>query len=237
MRIKFRFRAIPFVATLILISLGVALGQWQTRRAVEKEAIETKLISRQALAPVRLGEALLSPDEVEYRRVTVRGEFVPSWPVYLDNRPLHGAAGFYLLMPFHIADTGRYVLVARGWVPRSPIERTRLPTLTTPVGRIEIEGVARRNPGRLLNLGANQTVAPATIVQNLDIAAFGAASKLPLQPFLLEQTSATSDGLVRDWPRPSSGAEVHRGYAFQWYALALMTLIFFIATGFRNGKK
>ena len=80
-------------------------------------------------------------------------------------------------------------------------------------------------------------VRPQAIVQNLDIAEFGEASKLALQPFLLEQASDTHDGLERDWPRPSSGVETHRGYAFQWYALALMALLFFIATGFRNGKK
>jgi surfeit locus 1 family protein len=30
---------------------------------------------------------------------------------------------------------------------------------------------------------------------------------------------------------------MHRGYAFQWYALALMALLFFIVTGFRNGTR
>ena len=30
------------------------------------------------------------------------------------------------------------------------------------------------------------------------------------------------DGLVRDWPDPGSGVEKHLGYAFQWYALAVL---------------
>jgi surfeit locus 1 family protein len=42
---------------------------------------------------------------------------------------------------------------------------------------------------------------------------------------------------VRGWPRPSTGVEKHRGYAFQWYALAGMALVFFVVTGFRRGKK
>jgi cytochrome oxidase assembly protein ShyY1 len=45
------------------------------------------------------------------------------------------------------------------------------------------------------------------------------------------------DGLVRDWPAPSLGIERHRGYAVQWYALALMAVIFFVVTGLRRGKK
>jgi len=40
---------------------------------------------------------------------------------------------------------------------------------------------------------------------------------------------------VRDWPPPSLGVEKHRAYAFQWYALALMALLFFLVTGSRRG--
>jgi hypothetical protein len=36
MRLRFRFRTIPFLATLLLVLLGIALGNWQTRRAAEK---------------------------------------------------------------------------------------------------------------------------------------------------------------------------------------------------------
>lgn len=237
MRIKFHLRPLPLLATLILMAIGIALAQWQTRRALQKEAIQASLVSRAALAPLTVGAGLLTADQVEYRRLAVSGEFLAGWPVYLDNRPLHGAAGFYLLMPFHVAGSGRYVLVARGWIARNAAERSRLPAIATPSGTVRIEGVARRNPNRLLRLGQADVLRPNAIVQNLDIAEFGRASKLPMQPFLLEQASDTGDGLVRDWPRPSSGAEMHRGYAFQWYALTLMALLFYLATGFRNGKK
>jgi surfeit locus 1 family protein len=42
--------------------------------------------------------------------------------------------------------------------------------------------------------------------------------------------------MVRDWPAPSLGVEKHQGYAFQWYALSAMALIFFVVNGFRRGK-
>jgi cytochrome oxidase assembly protein ShyY1 len=236
MRIKFRFRTVPLLATVILVALGVALGQWQDRRALEKETIEAKLVSREAAPSIRLGSSLQHVDDIEYRRVSVTGEFRADWPLYLDNRPSHGTAGFYLLMPFHIAGSERYVMVARGWIPRNAAERMRVPPVVTPSGTIEIAGIARRNAARSLSLGQDP-LRPGSFVQNFDLAEFGRASTLPLQPFLLEQLTDTHDGLVRDWPRPSSGAEMHRGYAFQWYALALMALLFFIVTGFRNGTR
>jgi cytochrome oxidase assembly protein ShyY1 len=58
-----------------------------------------------------------------------------------------------------------------------------------------------------------------------------------MQPFVIEQLSDTRDGLIRDWPRPSTGIDRHLGYAFQWYALAATAFIFFVVTGFRRGTK
>ena len=237
MPIRFRFRWIPFVAAVLAVALGVALGQWQMRRAAAKEAIELKLNARQSAPPLMVGAAPLAIDEAEYRRVQVKGEFVRDWPVYLDNRPHQGVAGFYVLMPFRIAGSDMHVLVARGWVRRDQADRTKLPLIATPAGQLEIQGVARRNPGHLLQLGRAEGLQPGAIVQNLDIAEFAQASALRMQPVLIEQTSAVPDGLVRDWPRPSSGVDKHLGYAFQWYALAATALLFFIVTGFRRGTK
>jgi hypothetical protein len=31
----FRFKWVPFAATVLLVALGVSLGQWQERRAAE----------------------------------------------------------------------------------------------------------------------------------------------------------------------------------------------------------
>ena len=237
MRITFRFRLIPFVAAAIAVAIGLSLAQWQTRRAVEKLTIEAQLQERQAAPAIRLSGLVQSPEELEYRRVLVKGEFLRDWPVYLDNRPHNGVAGFYLLMPFRIAASNLHVLVARGWIPRNPADRAKLPTIVTPQGEIEIEGTARRSIGSVMQLGALDAPQAHAIVQNLDITSFAASSKLAMQPIFLEQLSDTHDGLVRDWPRPSSGVEKHRAYAFQWYALAAMAFIFFVVTGIRRGTK
>lgn len=242
-RFRFRFRLVPFVVTVLLVVLGIALAQWQTRRGDQKQAIESRLLQREADATVRLGAALQvqDVDQLEFRRMALRGEFIAGWPVYLDNRPLNGVAGFYVLMPFKLAasDTlsDSYVLVARGWLPRDPADRSKLPSYPTPAGTVEIEGLVRRDFGHVLQLGDAAPLRPQAIVQNLAVSEFAAASKFKLQPFVIEQTSNTEDHLLRDWPRPSLGIEKHRGYAFQWYALAVMALIFFVVTGFRRGPE
>lgn len=233
----FRFRWIPLLATVAVVAAGIALGQWQTRRALEKEAIASRLAQREATPPIDLNTALPTIDEAEYRRVVVKGEFLSGWPVYLDNRPYNDRAGFDVLMPLRIAGSDRHVLVARGWVQRDAGDRLKLPELVTPRGQIEIHGVVRRNPGHLLQLGNSPAIRPNAVLQNLQVQQFAQASKLDMLPMLIEQTSDTHDGLVRDWPQPSVGSERNRGYAFQWYALAATAFVFFVVTGFRRGTK
>jgi len=246
MRIRFHFRWIPFVVMLLLVALGISLAQWQQRRAEEKLARAAKLETGNLAAPLLLTAALLPPDEaqaIEFRRVSVTGHFVPAWTVYLDNRPYHGQAGFHVLTPFQIDGSAMHVLVAQGWLPRNNLERTRIPDYTTPTGTVTISGIARLNAGHVMQLGTAPPLMPQAIVQNAEIAQLAQASGLAFQPLLIEQTvdanlpPAISQLPVRDWPAPDLGADKHRGYAFQWYALALMAFLFFVLTGFRRANK
>ena len=250
MRIRFHFRWIPFVVMLLLVALGVSLAQWQQRRGDEKVARAARLEAGNQAAPLSLTAApMLAADAqaIEYRRVTVTGHFVPAWTVYLDNRPYKGQAGFHVLTPFRIDGSPMHVLVAQGWLPRNNAERTRIPDYATPTGTVTIAGIARLNAGHVMELGTAPALAPHAIVQNADIAQLAQASGLVLQPFILEQTVAVVDRTatapassqlpVRDWPAPDLGADKHRGYAFQWYALALMAFLFFVFTGFRRANK
>ena len=224
------------MATLALVTLGILLGNWQVRRAAEKTALQARLAQRTALPPLVLDGRPLDPAAVEYRRVIVTGEFIPDWPVFLDNRPLEGRTGFVLLMPFRIAGSNETVLVARGWLPRDPAAHDRVPQVATPVGRTTIEGLAVLHPARVMELGAAPPPRPHAIVQNLDPAGFARASGLSVLPLLVEQTGFDA-ALTRKWPAPAVDVDRNKGYAFQWYALAAMAFLFFVMTGFRSGTK
>lgn len=238
MRLRFRFRLIPFIATVVLVVLGISLAQWQSRRAEQKLALQASLHARQAEPAIRLDAIPAIPlEQLEYRRVLLKGSFLQDWPVFLDNRPHDGVAGFYLLMPFKIAASNLHVLVARGWFPRNMRDRTRMPSVPAPQGTVEITGIVKRDIGHVMQLGALDAPRPHAIVQNLDIASFAHDSGLNVMPFMVEQTSAFPDGLRRDWPAPALNVERHRAYAFQWYALAAMAFIFFIVTGCRRGTR
>ena len=238
MRLRFRFKTIPLIATVIVVALGISLGNWQQRRAQEKIALQTLLGERSRQPPLVLtGGTSVVPQE--FRRASLRGQFVPGFAVFLDNRPYQGHAGYFLVMPFKIEGADQYVLVERGWLPRVEGAVGSLPAYTTPAGVVAIEGIMRLDLGHVMQLGSAVPVTPNAMVQNLTVNDIAHASGLPLLPFFIQQTGPQTPGeaLVRDWPAPALGVEKHQGYAFQWYALATMAALFYIITGLRRDSK
>jgi cytochrome oxidase assembly protein ShyY1 len=236
MRLSFRFRWVPFIAATLVVAVGVSLGNWQLRRAEQKLALQQQMLTRAEFVPFNLNALTPVQPPEEFRRVVAEGEFISSWAVYLDNRPYQGRAGFYLLMPFKLMGSEQSVLVMRGWFPRDAINREHIPTIAVPEGVIHLEGRVRASTGKLLQLGEAAALQPGSIAQNVDVAEFARASRLSLQTFIIEQTNDTADGLVRDWPIPSVGIDKHKGYAFQWYGLALVAAVFFLLTGFKRAS-
>jgi surfeit locus 1 family protein len=236
MRFALRFRPIPFIAALVVAIIGILLGNWQQDRAAYKTRLQQQQQARRAEPPLELGPVITPAEKIAFRRVRLRGEFVAGWPVFLANRPMGSGSGFYLAMPFKIAGSDTHVLVLRGWLPRQA-EFGKLPPFATPAGPVVLEGQVVASSGRVMELGVPPPPAPGALVQNLTPEAVAAASGLRLQPFLVQQTApaAPNDRMARDWPAPSAGIDKHRGYAFQWYALAALAVLFYVMTGFRRG--
>ena len=196
------------------IILTASAGNWQLKRAEEKARLQAAY-DRGAAGPViHLGPLPLSADELRLRRVEADGEFVPQALVLLDNRIHEHVAGYHVIMPLRIAGSNAHVLVNRGWIPAGP-DRTRLPAISTPAGTVHIEGMAVV-PGRFLELAqANEA---SVVWQNLTIDRFVAGRGVQVvQPVIVQQTSASADGLVREWPRPDFGISKHYSYAVQWF--------------------
>jgi len=221
---------VPTLAALALVILTVSLGNWQMRRADEKRALHA---SREAAArdpAIRVPADDFDPASLLGRKVVVRGELLPRWTVFVDNRTHKGIAGFHVLSPLRITGSDRHVLVLRGWVAGDPRERMRLPDLATLAGEVDIEGIAERDLEKALELGRSAPPGPQDrLWQNADLASFTRWSGLVMQPVVIRETVAPrigtnerDDGLVRDWPDPGSGVDKHLGYAFQWYALAVL---------------
>ena len=217
-------RWLLLVAALLGAALTACLGVWQLDRASQKVALQAAVDAEAARPPLGNGDLTGTP---LHRRVVLRGNWVAERTVWLDNRPMDGRAGFYVVTPLRLAGRNDAILVQRGWAPRSQADLSQLPPLATPAGEVEVIGRLAASPSRAYELGEGST---GTIRQNLDPVAFATESGLALLPLTVVQTDAggADDGLLRHWPAPDLGLHKHYGYAFQWFALCALILALYV---------
>jgi surfeit locus 1 family protein len=219
------------VAALAVLAVCVTAGNWQTRRAEYKETLAAQLDRRAAAAPAQIGSAPLEAEDWAFRRVRVRGEFVPAKGLLLDNRVLRGRVGYEVLTPLRVEGSDVHVLVNRGWVAAPPT-RAELPAVLTPAGMQDVEGVAVLPPSRVFELGDG--AATGSVWQHFLMERYAQWSGLALQPVLVQQTGAAADGLAREWSRPDTGVQKHRGYAMQWYLFAILVIVLYVSLNLRR---
>jgi surfeit locus 1 family protein len=224
--------ALAIGAVLAGVAATLALGNWQLRRAEEKIAKEAAWSAAQASAPVDLRAASDFETIAAHlpRRTRVRGQFEHDRTVWLDNRALAGRAGFFVVTPLRVEGTDVRLLVNRGWAPRNPAERTRLPAIGRPDGVVEIEGMAVQGAPRVFQF---TDAHDGPIWQNLDVETLQRELGAPVAPFVLQQTSALDDALDRHWTPPATGVDRHRGYAFQWFSLAALLAVIAVGIAWR----
>ncbi len=215
------------VGALLSFSATFALGQWQLSRAAQKLAWLAAIESKAALPPTdQLSLSQLSEGGPELnRRVRLRGQWLADATVYLDNRQMNSRQGMVVLTPMKLDGSGAVVVVQRGWVARNFINRKDLAALSTPAGPVEIQGRIVAPPSRSFSFPGPDS---GRIRQNLDLAAFSVELGLPLLPVSVQQSSGEADGLARDWPVFEAGADMHYGYAFQWFGLSALVATLFI---------
>lgn len=219
-------RWVVLAATVLGVTLTGRLGWWQLDRAAEKRALQASLEAGEKSAPLP-ASALLEPPPPLQRRVQLRGHWLADRTVLLDNRPMQGRSGFYVVTPLQLEGRKQVVLVQRGWLAFDAQQRNRVPEVATPASIVEIEGRVAVAPARLYQLGE---AASGAIRQNLDPASYARETGLPILPLAVWQTVASDAGdtLPRDWAPPDLGLSKHYGYAFQWFALAALILCLYV---------
>jgi surfeit locus 1 family protein len=221
------------VAAVAFCALTISLGNWQVRRAAEKELVQTQREARARAAPVALPATPIRGEAWAWRRTVVKGRFVGQRTILLDNRIREGRAGYEVVTPLRIEGGDLCVLVNRGWIAQGR-SRAEQPTVRTPPGTVQVEGIAVVPPTHFFQLGGS--VSTGRVWQHLDLVRYGAWSELPLQPVVLLQTSRVDDGLLRDWPPPESDAPKHTAYAVQWYIFALIAAILYVALNLKRAR-
>lgn len=120
---SFRPRLWALALAFAACAAGIALGNWQSRRAEEKRAAAA---------------------ELEKKRVSLRGVFRAELTVLLDNKIRNHRVGYEVVTPLRL--DGEHVLVNRGWMERGA-------DLRTPAGEVRIDGIALARLPQALRLG------------------------------------------------------------------------------------
>ena len=214
------------VAALVVVAVTLSLGQWQLRRAAQKEALKTAITGQSRLADLDNATffGLKNIADAIHRPAQLKGVWQDDHTVFLDNRPMSGKTGFIVVTPLALEGSTHVVLVQRGWVQRDFARRMHLPDIATPPGTVTIRGRIAPPPSKLYEF---KGIERGRIRQNIDIAAFATETSLPLLPVSLLQTGVADGGLSREWAAPNLGVEKHYGYAFQWFALCALVVVLY----------
>ncbi|RZF37079.1 hypothetical protein LSTR_LSTR014285 [Laodelphax striatellus] len=145
-----------YTTGVLLLSVPIVtfcLGTWQVRRREWKLNLIDELESKVRQPPIDLPEDLNELENLTYRRVKLRGRFDHSLEMYLGPRSVihdnsaesegsgglmstdvRARTGYLVVTPFILADSGKRILVNRGWVNTKIAPKER-----RPAGQIEEE--------------------------------------------------------------------------------------------------
>jgi cytochrome oxidase assembly protein ShyY1 len=224
----------PTLFAIAALGVLIGLGTWQVERKAWKEALIAMLDQRLAAAPVALPArerwANLDPAQDEFRRVSVRVQFLGDREgrVYTSGSGLREdikGPGYFAFAPARLAD-GSVVVVNRGYVS-NPLPNASLRPIGLREGAIDIIGVMRwpEPPGWFVT--AHDATADLWFVR--DHRAMATANDWgTVAPFYIDQESPVPEGGV---PRPAplklNLRNEHLQYAMIWYGLAAVLMVSF----------
>jgi surfeit locus 1 family protein len=198
------------------------LGQWQLRRAGDAEAAAADFARLAGAAEL---EALPdAADDLRYRRVALRGHYLPQTQVLIDNMTYEGRAGYHVLTPFVAA--GGVVAVNRGFVPAPP-SRSELPQVAVSPQERTVRGRINTLPAPALRLDTEDagSAGSVRVVSFPDAKDLERAFGRPVAAYQILLDATEPDGFVRTWEPSGIRADRNLAYAGQWFALSLATLV------------
>ncbi len=229
-----------FVITLLVFSLLIKLGMWQSARAVEKEQRLSRIEALTHSQPQDLALLLAQTDGSEAMindvPVKLNGHFEPNLMFLLDNQTNKGRLGYRVYQVFNVDKQS--VLVNLGWVEGSR-NRNELPDIEPMTGEFNLIGNIRFiDIGVMLAEQNFEQVSWPLRVQQIEINKFSRLINKQLLPFAVFLDKKETVGYQKNWQPVVMPPEKHWGYAFQWFSLALawLSLMIWAAIKFHKNK-
>jgi surfeit locus 1 family protein len=230
--IRFTPSWIMIFLTVFVTSLFLRLGFWQIQRANQKETMVLAQASLAKLEPIEWH----GQQPLQYQRVRVIGRYLPD-VFLLDNQHQQHQFGFDVISPL-LLNNGTVVLIDRGWVPGDVTRRT-FPQVTTPDKQVQVEGSVYFPSSQQWVLGASMEKKSnkLTILETLAPKEVSHILQKKVYPFIIRLNKEDKHGFVRQWAIVSVPPQRHLAYAWQWFAMAFVVFIIFIALNLKKNEK
>jgi surfeit locus 1 family protein len=227
------------VAALIVAAGGFAmLGKWQLRRADEHREIQQRFVQA-GEQPVVTALPATDDPAAHYRRVVLRGHYVPGPSVLLDNMTHDGVAGYQILTPFEADDGTAWLMVNRGWVRGNP-DRRVLPDVAPAKAPGSVRGrIAPWSvPPIRLGSGAAAAAGPQLLLMPYaTTSALESALAHRVYPYQLLLDPDAPSGYTRQWRPVTMSPERNLAYAGQWFIFTVAALSAAVFIAIRSGRR
>ena len=206
-----------------LVVLMANLGLWQLNRLDQKKLFNSVVSNRTTQPVAEISQILTSSvkvQDVEWRRVLVKGTYVQGSVISIINRSQDGSAGFDTAASFETTD-GKLLLVNRGFVPLA------MQAPMPPVGEVTLIGYLHQSQKKTGIAPADLSGAEITEFQRFDIDRITMNWDRPTYAMylqLLEESPSSNSQWPAIVPLPALDEGPHLSYAFQWFFFCLVAL-------------
>ena len=225
---------------IALVAVFASLGAWQLRRGAEKQAMldaAAQVTDSREARPLAVASDAARAGGYDWAEGT--GSFDPRGPLWLDNQQRAGRVGVRAYRIFH-PDDGAPLLVDLGWLPLAG--NRVMPAVELPPGKLQLRGLLAPPPSTGIALGSGLARSgDGWLLTRIDLDAIAAATDMPepLAPRVLRLDPALPLGHERDLELLANTLPPakHRGYALQWFGLALAVLVTALILTFRRTRR
>lgn len=224
---------VSHLLVLALIITMINLGLWQLRRLEDRRDFNDRVSERsdEPVVPVLEltdGVTFDTADEVTYRVASASGTYQVDEQVVVRNRSLDGAPGYWVLTPLVLED-GSAVMVNRGWLPLTLVNRGEVSDFDPPSVPVEVWGLVLDSEQRRALQSDDPDDGALTDVSRIDLERLDRQTAAPLLPVLLQLEDqrpppAGGQGLPAPVGRPRLDEGSHLEYAVQWFVFTAIAL-------------
>lgn len=209
--------------------LFFSLGLWQIERGQAKTTLLKEFDENSLKAPKSI-----SKDSKKWDRVYIQGKWNGSEQILIDNVINRGIAGYKVITPFQLDETGELILVDRGWIKRNRnIEN--LPDVSLTDIRERVSGILESPELGLMLSDEVVSEKWPKISQTKNFEVISKEYNVPMFPLILlaDPTSRYSLEYIKINPTNMTPVK-HYGYSAQWFLMFLVLCGMYIWYGYKK---